>query len=92
MPQNNKHKTVISYTEVHPKGRRPYVRENPPASLCNKPLVFIREDDDLLTPYDEDVTCPDCLEKLGGRRKGNDDIIATSRKCDSLKRKFMYEH
>ncbi len=79
------HKTELTGTEVHTKGRRRYKRADYHA-MCRKPVSQF-ERGEVMSPYDEDVTCPDCLTKLGGRRQSNRDVMAAA---DEIK-KFNYE-
>ncbi len=85
------HKRFVTNTEVHPKRGRPYMKTNYRQALCYKPWSMIVADDDTLTPYDEDVTCPACLEKLGGRRESNRDVIAASRRAEEYNQNAMFE-
>lgn len=63
------HKRDPIHTLVKPRGHREYTRINYRHVLCNTPWLALGEHD-VVTPYDQDVTCPECLEKLGqqGRR------------------------
>jgi len=63
------HKRVVTETPVAPKGRKTYKRINYHQVLCLKPWSMVVADGDTVAPasprYDEDVTCPDCLLKMG---------------------------
>ncbi len=58
------HKRVITETTVRPKNRRSYKRTNYNQVECYKPWKFLKEDGDLATVVDEDVTCPECLRRM----------------------------
>ncbi len=85
------HKRLVTFTEVHPKRGRPYVRENYQQVLCYKPWSMVEADNDTVTPYDEDVTCPDCLARLGGRRESNRDVMAATRRKEERSRALQYD-
>jgi hypothetical protein len=84
------HKRLITSTIVTPSNRKAYVRENVDQVLCGKTLYAIRQDDEYVTPYDEDTTCPDCLAKLNGRREGNKDIMIATAAHQRLVDKYRY--
>jgi hypothetical protein len=80
------HKRLLTTTEVHPKRGRSYMKQNYRQVLCYKPWSMVVADNDTVTPYDEDVTCPDCLAKLGGRRESNRDVMAQARRAEEYNR------
>lgn len=73
------HKRVVTNTPVYPKKGKPYIRQNWRQVLCNKPWSMIEADNDTITPYDEDTSCPDCLVRLGGRQESNRDVMRASK-------------
>ena len=83
------HKLVVTNTPVYPKGRKPYMRENAHQVLCGKSWAEIGYPHDLTTPYDENVTCPECLLKLGGRRDSNKDVMASVKEHEEFDRKHF---
>lgn len=83
------HKRMISWSIVTPKNRSPYIRENLNQVKCSKSMASIRAAEELISPYDEDVTCPDCLAELKGRERGNDDIMRDAAYLNKLRKGFQ---
>lgn len=78
------HKTILLGTEVHAHGKRPYKRRNYTV-LCAKPVTRF-EKAEVMSPYDESVTCPECLKLLGGRRNSNRDVMAAANEIERFNR------
>ena len=90
MPQYSLvHKTILTGTEVRPANKRAYKRAKY-ETLCNKPVSRF-ERDEVMSPYDESVTCPDCLARLGGRRESNRDVMAASAEIERFNRESEME-
>ena len=60
------HKRLVTETTVRPKGRKQYIKTNYQQVACLMPWSYLPAED-LVTNRDEDVTCPECLRKMGGK-------------------------
>lgn len=69
------HKTILSGTEVHATGKRPYKRAKY-ETLCNKPVSRFAHDE---------------LARLGGRRESNRDVMAASAEIEKFNRESEME-